>query len=1190
MGLYPIDKCFITGLPVTEKPSELDAFEYSITYLGKKHDFIFASNADWEEIISGETKNILHAMLRNDQWPIEPDTHITARLIENILRLSDYPRNFQEKMNYFLALHYERGGKEYKELTFDSKDFLLAFGENQDEFDRIFSGLLSQQLISQEEGKKFKDTTTQIFKLTEAGRKHAAAIIAKRIEFGQLNFHRSKPSIRVVYVEKDKLIGKQMEQYFLDKGFTVYGTQSGITKDNAETVIQHVRNDIHSGKLTYILFIKSYRSDNDSGFSSVVSLAVETNKSVRKSSQFIYVGFIDDSPTNGQPMLTDYHNVMYDLRIVPNRKRLLISILSEWVRKNKNAKVDDSTVFSVLNLLHTQFLLSPGKPVYFALTNVKDVVESDEELLNCLDQLQNENLLSFDIQSKGENYLNEYIVTLSETVSDWISNKKKSGIPVKETSQYIFPSLNITEYEQKWLNIAYKKFLDREDFDAVLLFANYWKEFPENFNPAEIDSRLIMGGSRITLLGIWHIDPSSSLIEKCDLLITTIRNILIERTHNESNITSKEILEKESKLSPKDALLTSTLLRDIGGFMSSLNTPAQSEDLSFTINLQNGQYFDAYRKYKGLETMLGDFFMRWENKNHDRVDEQPKDNIEIQTDIGNKVLFKIPVRIKDTEIEPVIGVTDLAKEVAEIVIELPNEQGTMIGVFGRWGRGKSFFIKELWNAIRSRNNERSGFTRIDFHAWKYQDTPASWAYLYEMFSDGYNKKPGSIWHVRGHMRFFFRSCRLNIKRNGWSPILKFLFSAAAFVSVTVGFSLTKQLIPILVGIPVAFTIFITFLARLKREYGTEAVRLLKKYTTKHHFKESLGLQAEIQKELISLLNVWVPKSEVGKKKILLIVEDIDRCTEERIIENIDALRVMLENDEISSRLIVIAAIDERVLKRAIKAKYHTLVQYDIGDTDSTEFKTHLDMLTNEYLDKLFISGIKLSELSQRERKEMFAAISKRERRQQKPQSAPAIVKTEIEISEDLLRKVTKPEEVPGLLEQLAQMNVSWHSHVKNESVTIKEGELALESEFGNVQTVREIIESKTKNSQVVGDHSLTNEEIETLEYYLEDWHDATPRKLRIFYYRYLLAKNLLINRYTKLGKRNIWQRSELSRVFIEMLINYSNSHDSETLKRLRVEAQQDEGAAANDDNLRKFNVSNSDYIELLRVLELVVAY
>ncbi len=86
---------------------------------------------------------------------------------------------------------------------------------------------------------------------------------------------------------------------------------------------------------------------------------------------------------------------------------------------------------------------------------------------------------------------------------------------------------------------------------------------------------------------------------------------------------------------------------------------------------------------------------------------------------------------------PVIGVKEIAIEVGELLKKLLDQKGNMFGIFGQWGRGKTFLWQEITKYLSANEKNSVQFLKVEFHAWKYQDTPASWAYLYEIFADKY---------------------------------------------------------------------------------------------------------------------------------------------------------------------------------------------------------------------------------------------------------------------------------------------------------------------------------------------------------------------------------------------------------------------------------------------------------------------
>lgn len=90
-----------------------------------------------------------------------------------------------------------------------------------------------------------------------------------------------------------------------------------------------------------------------------------------------------------------------------------------------------------------------------------------------------------------------------------------------------------------------------------------------------------------------------------------------------------------------------------------------------------------------------------------------------------------------------------------------------------------------------------------------------------------------------------------------------------------------------------------------------------------------------------------------KKRIILYVDDIDRCNAIKMIDVIDSLRVILENEEIRKRLVVLCSLDENKIMSGF-------IHLNQGIYSSENDR--LITLAREHMEKLFIFGIKLPEL------------------------------------------------------------------------------------------------------------------------------------------------------------------------------------------------------------------------------------
>lgn len=90
------------------------------------------------------------------------------------------------------------------------------------------------------------------------------------------------------------------------------------------------------------------------------------------------------------------------------------------------------------------------------------------------------------------------------------------------------PRIKLTEPERKWLELVYEKVKNSEKIGYRELRCLLYKEIPKDFHPKQM-SRLLIdhSGERITLLGIYSINPATKLIDETNCVINYIRESLI---------------------------------------------------------------------------------------------------------------------------------------------------------------------------------------------------------------------------------------------------------------------------------------------------------------------------------------------------------------------------------------------------------------------------------------------------------------------------------------------------------------------------------------------------------------------------------------------------------------------------------------------------------------------------------------
>lgn len=299
-------------------------------------------------------------------------------------------------------------------------------------------------------------------------------------------------------------------------------------------------------------------------------------------------------------------------------------------------------------------------------------------------------------------------------------------------------------------------------------------------------------------------------------------------------------------------------------------------------------------------------------------------------------------KVVDKDAKPCFGVDSLAECYAKQIEKIADssvDAVPMIGIFGPWGRGKTYFYSRIKDYFFRKHNTKFEF--IEFNAWKHRETPAIWAYLYETIYRN------SSWWTK---------FRLWLK-DKWRGSLKItsIFVLAWLLSVLLAKlpNLSERVLSLFkdLSLPIAWIGGVSVFIYGFINNPTSALSLIKKYSGRRSFTSELGIQNEVEEHLVSLLKSMV--TDPTKKRIILYVDDIDRCNAIKMIDVIDSLRVILENEEIRKRLVVLCSLDEN---KIMSGYIHLNQDIYSSETDG------LTIMAREHMEKLFIFGIKLPEL------------------------------------------------------------------------------------------------------------------------------------------------------------------------------------------------------------------------------------
>jgi len=384
-------------------------------------------------------------------------------------------------------------------------------------------------------------------------------------------------------------------------------------------------------------------------------------------------------------------------------------------------------------------------------------------------------------------------------------------------------------------------------------------------------------------------------------------------------------------------------------------------------------------------------------------------------------------KITDKSIDPCFGVKTLTEcfvKQLDSAINNDTDNVCMVGIFAPWGRGKSYFFGKVKEYIKNRKAEGAPkYDIVEFNAWKFQETPGIWAYLFETLYKSKN------WWFRFRYTIWRR----------WTSIVSDILIGVIPIIIAYIVGLECKWMEAALWTTVSVGLIVNFLLK----HYNSAISLIKKYSKGISFSNELGVQAEIEKELTALLKFWIfCNKKTNNNKVLLYADDVDRCSETKMISIIDSLRTVLENEEIRRRLIIVCSIDSDKVIKGIKHKYKDLYEGQ-----------ELESIAVEQMDKIFLTGLALPQLGEYQLYEFISKLTK------------------IETTE---YNVKKQESRP--------YNIRGKSHL--------------------VATTQSETDPVLDNTTI---HRLL------LDFIRSNRSRLTPRKIRVIYYRILLANNIISN-------------------------------------------------------------------------------
>ncbi|MDM8161343.1 P-loop NTPase fold protein [Labilibaculum sp. K2S] len=277
---------------------------------------------------------------------------------------------------------------------------------------------------------------------------------------------------------------------------------------------------------------------------------------------------------------------------------------------------------------------------------------------------------------------------------------------------------------------------------------------------------------------------------------------------------------------------------------------------------------------------------------------------------------------------------------ADLIKELLCDESLLpitIGLFGDWGSGKSSILETLKNKIDDPDN---GTVCLYFNGWIFEGYDDAKAALLESiikefedskkFGEGLKENIGKL-----------------INSVDWMRAVGYGFKNIAVPVVSAYLTGGASLIPQLAqGLTSAAEKPEELLGKIK---NGEAESFIKQFIKTPEKEKEISSIREFRNDFEEL----VENSKINK--LVILVDDLDRCTPDRIVDNLEAIKLFLN---VKNTAFVIGA-DPRIVRHAIEYRYNNQ-SFNSPDENKN------DRIVNDYLEKLIQIPYNLPKLSDSE--------------------------------------------------------------------------------------------------------------------------------------------------------------------------------------------------------------------------------
>lgn len=273
--------------------------------------------------------------------------------------------------------------------------------------------------------------------------------------------------------------------------------------------------------------------------------------------------------------------------------------------------------------------------------------------------------------------------------------------------------------------------------------------------------------------------------------------------------------------------------------------------------------------------------------------------------------------MSDTDL---LGRKNLINSLVSMIASSKQDTPFTIGLLGDWGSGKSNVMYLLRKALRERD-DKDRFYYADFNAWQYEHTD-------NMASGVAQEVFKGILSEQTHRQNFRLRWKFGKRENGiLLPIILFTVIAVAIFSLVMIFVYDNQ--GWYAGLGLSAVIISGFIKQIFTILEHPLTSKVNSYLKLPSYAVHLGTIPMLKRHLQTLCDLVIPHDDEDPNRLIVFVDDLDRCEPDAISKTLDAIRLVMDIENV----VVIIGIDHRIAFRAVEKQYVELADDERTSSD-----------------------------------------------------------------------------------------------------------------------------------------------------------------------------------------------------------------------------------------------------------------